>query len=62
MELNVGSRLKHAWNAFLNRDPTVVYRDIGSGYSYRPDNQISSVCKYHISKRRINSGFCGIKS
>nr|DAP52897.1 MAG TPA: portal protein [Caudoviricetes sp.] len=37
MELNVGSRLKHAWNAFLNRDPTVVYRDIGSGYSYRPD-------------------------
>lgn len=37
MELNVGSRLKHAWNAFLNRDPTVVYRDIGSGYSNRPD-------------------------
>lgn len=37
MELNVGSRLKHAWNAFLNRDPTVVYRDIGNGYSYRPD-------------------------
>ena len=37
MELNVGSRLKHAWNAFLNRDPTVVYRDIGSGYSYHPD-------------------------
>ena len=37
MELNVGSRLKHAWNAFLNRDLTVVYRDIGSGYSYRPD-------------------------
>lgn len=31
------SRLKHAWNAFFNKDPTVVYRDIGSGYSYRPD-------------------------
>lgn len=29
-----GSRLKHAWNAFLNRDPPRVY---GGGYSYRPD-------------------------
>lgn len=36
MELNVGSRLKYAWNAFLNRDPTVVC-NIGNGYSYRPD-------------------------
>ena len=32
-----GSRLKHAWNAFFNKDPTVVYRDVGPGYSYRPD-------------------------
>ena len=32
-----GSRLKHAWNAFFNKDPTVVYRDIGPGYSRRPD-------------------------
>ena len=37
MEMRFGSRLKHAWNAFLNRDPTVVYRDIGMGYSNRPD-------------------------
>ena len=38
MELEVGSRLKHAWNAFVNnRDPTASYRDIGPGYSYRPD-------------------------
>jgi hypothetical protein len=37
MELPLSSRLKHAWNAFLNRDPTGGYRDIGSGYSYRPD-------------------------
>lgn len=29
-----GSRLKHAWNAFLNRDPPRMY---GGGYSYRPD-------------------------
>lgn len=32
-----GSRLKHAWNAFLNRDPPMTYRDYGGGYSYRPD-------------------------
>lgn len=37
MDLPLSSRFKHAWNAFLNRDPTVSYRDIGSGYSYRPD-------------------------
>ena len=37
MEQTIGSRLKHAWNAFLNRDPTVVYRDIGVSSSYRPD-------------------------
>lgn len=38
MELQVGSRLKHAWNAFVNnKDPTNYYRDIGSSYSYRPD-------------------------
>lgn len=36
MEMNIGSRLKHAWNAFLNRDPpgSRYYR---GGYSYRPD-------------------------
>ena len=32
-----GSRLKHAWNAFMNRDPTSSYRNIGNGYYYRPD-------------------------
>lgn len=32
------SRLQHAWNAFLGRDPTLdYYRDIGTGYSYRID-------------------------
>lgn len=36
MEIKLSSRLKHAWNAFFNRDPP-VYRDIGVGYSYRPD-------------------------
>ncbi len=36
MAVNIGSRLKSAWNAFLNRDPPggIYY---GGGYSYRPD-------------------------
>lgn len=38
MESNFSSRLKHAWNAFVNnRDPTQTYRDLGANYSYRPD-------------------------
>ena len=38
MENTISSRLKHAWNAFINnRDPTESFRDIGGGYSYRPD-------------------------
>lgn len=35
MEINIGSRLKHAYNAFMNRDPT--YMPTGSSYSIRPD-------------------------
>lgn len=30
-------RLKHSWNAFMNRDPTSGYKIIGPSYSYRPD-------------------------
>ena len=38
MEQTFGSRLKTAWNAFLNRDPTEPYRqNVGISYSYRPD-------------------------
>lgn len=37
MEFNFSSRLKHAFNAFMNKDPTYSYRDIGPSYSYRPD-------------------------
>lgn len=36
-DVSLGSRLKHAWNAFLNRDPTDYYKDVGTGYTYRPD-------------------------
>lgn len=32
-----GSRLKHAWNAFTNKDPTGPSGDSGAGFYYRPD-------------------------
>ena len=37
MEVTIGSRIKHAWNAFLNRDPTPKYVTYGEGSYYRPD-------------------------
>lgn len=37
MEQTFGSRLKNAWNTFMNRDPTRSYREAGISYSYRPD-------------------------
>ena len=37
MSLNISSKLKHAWNAFFNRDPTYWPRDEGASYYYRPD-------------------------
>lgn len=37
MEISFGSRLKHAWDVFRNREPTSQYIDTGPGYSYRPD-------------------------
>ena len=36
-ELSLGSRLKHAWNAFFNKDPTRIWSSYGPGNSYRPD-------------------------
>ena len=37
--MGIGSRLKHAWNAFTgNRDPTYLFReDTSGGSAYRPD-------------------------
>lgn len=38
--MGFGTRLKHAWNAFLNKDPTeeiYYYPEVGSASSYRPD-------------------------
>lgn len=39
MPESFSSRLKHAWNAFTNKDPTESYRDLGTvnSYYYRPD-------------------------
>ena len=37
MEYSFTSRLKHAWNAFFNKDPTDYYKNIGTSYTYRPD-------------------------
>lgn len=42
MEMTFGSRLKHAWNAFLNRDPASFRYSYGPSYSYRPDRPIFS--------------------
>lgn len=36
--MGIIDRLQHAWNAFANnRDPTYIYRDIGTNYYSRPD-------------------------
>lgn len=35
--MGLSDRLFHAWNAFLNKDPTMAYHNMGTGYSYRPD-------------------------
>lgn len=38
MAQNLGTRLRHAWNAFLNRDPPGM-GNYGGGYGYRPDRR-----------------------
>ena len=35
--MEIFDRIQHAWNAFMNKDPTYNYQGIGMGYSYRPD-------------------------
>lgn len=37
MPISFGSRIKNAWNAFNNKDPTQIRQDYGIGYSRRPD-------------------------
>lgn len=35
--MGLTDRLKNSWNAFMNKDPTRDYRDVGNGYYSRPD-------------------------
>lgn len=35
--MRVIDRLKHSWNAFMNKDPTADFQGYGMSYSYRPD-------------------------
>lgn len=43
MEISLGSRLVHAWNAFRNRDPTSFQGNSIGSYSYRPDRPRFSI-------------------
>jgi len=38
-ESTIGSRVKRAWNAFLNKDPTSSIRYIEGGSAYKPDRR-----------------------
>lgn len=42
MAQSFGDRLRHAWNAFFNKDPTMNRVDLGTSYSYRPDRHVFS--------------------
>ena len=42
MEMTLGSRLRHAWNTFLSRDPLSYRYFFGPSYAYRPDRPIFS--------------------
>lgn len=43
MDQSISSRLKRAWNVFMNRDPTnISYPNLGSAYAYRPDRVLLS--------------------
>ena len=72
MELTIGSRLKHAFNAFMNRDPTDQgLANSGSGSSIRPDRPrftrgkdrtiVTAICnRIAIDVAAININHCRI--
>ena len=35
--MGFAERVRNGWNAFRNRDPTMLYREPGMSYTYRPD-------------------------
>ena len=72
MELTIGSRLKHAFNAFMNRDPTDrELANTGTGSSIRPDRPrftrgkdrtiVTAICnRIAIDVAAININHCRI--
>lgn len=40
--MGLRDRVSHAWNAFMNKDPTSFYKELGASYSIRPDRMIFS--------------------
>lgn len=69
MELTFSSRLKHAWDVFRNREPTLNNYNTGPGYSYRPDRPrptrgtdrsiVTSICnRIGIDVAAINITHC----
>ena len=43
MDLKIGERLRHAWNALTDSDTYSGYQSLGHGYSYRPDRSRMTV-------------------
>lgn len=62
----LGKRLQHAWNAFMNKDPTPVY-NYGMGYSRRPDRprltngNERSIVNSVINRFSVDAAAIGIK-
>lgn len=51
--MDLRDRLQHAWNAFMNRDPTGgYYRSYGASYTDRPDRRRSTV---RVERTIVNS-------
>lgn len=44
MEESLGSRLRHAWDIFRNKEPSYMRHDLGPSYTYRPDRPRLSRC------------------
>lgn len=51
------NRIKHAWNAFMNKDPTPEVRDLGPSTAYYPERM---QLRGTTDRSMINSIFCRI--
>lgn len=58
MEYKFGTRLKHAWNIFMNKDPTLPYYRGGGSFSYeRPDRRRPPIRNERTIINAINNRF-----